>query len=140
MVIQAVLDTNIVLAAEGSSNPNSPNRDILQRWLNGEFTLLVTDDIIAEYAEKLAAMGQSPEKSAEFLSRVFVLSEAIEIGFFHLRHYPADPDDVIFLLCAINGGATHLVSYDPHLLDLRVFYDEFDICPPLKFLKDLRQR
>ncbi len=51
MAIRAVLDTNVVLAAGGSSNTNSPNREIVHRWLAGEFTLLVTDDIIAEYAE-----------------------------------------------------------------------------------------
>jgi predicted nucleic acid-binding protein len=139
MAIRAVLDTNVVLAAGGSSNTNSPNREIVHRWLAGEFTLLVTDDIIAEYAEKLASHGKSTQERVEFLSRVFLLSEAVEIRFFHLRHYPADPDDVIFLLCAINGAASHLVSYDPHLLDLRVFYDDFTICLPLDLLSALRK-
>jgi predicted nucleic acid-binding protein len=139
MAIRAVLDTNVVLAAGGSSNTNSPNREIVHRWLAGEFTLLVTDDIIAEYAEKLASHGNSTQERVEFLSRVFLLSEAVEIRFFHLRHYPADPDEVIFLLCAINGEASHLVSYDPHLLDLRVFYDDFTICLPLDLLSALRK-
>lgn len=139
MAIRAVLDTNVVLAAGGSSNTNSPNREIVHRWLAGEFTLLVTDDIIAEYAEKLASHGKSTHERVEFLSRVFLLSETVEIRFFHLRHYPADLDDVIFLLCAINGEATHLVTYDPHLLDLRVFYDDFAICLPLGLLSALRK-
>ena len=92
-----------------------------------------------EYAEKLASHGKSTQERVEFLSRVFLLSEAVEIRFFHLRHYPADLDDVIFLLCAINGEASHLVSYDPHLLDLRVFYDAFTICLPLDLLSALRK-
>jgi predicted nucleic acid-binding protein len=90
MAIRAVLDTNVVLAAGGSSNTNSPNREIVHRWLAGEITLLVTDDIIAEYAEKLASHGKSTQERIEFLSRVFLLSETVEIRFFHLRHDPAD--------------------------------------------------
>jgi putative PIN family toxin of toxin-antitoxin system len=139
MEIRAVLDTNVVLAAESSPNPNSPNREIVRRWLAGEFLLLVTDDLLAEYAEKLASLGKSPLQIEEFLSRILLLSEPVEIRFFHLRHYPSDPDDVLFLLCAINGEATHLVSYDPHLLDLRPFYEDFTICPPLGFLSVLRK-
>ena len=58
---------------------------------------------------------------------------------FHFRHYPVDGDDVMFLLCAMNGTASHLVSYDRHLLALRTFYeDELLICEPLEFLRALR--
>ena len=52
-----------------------------------------------------------------------VHAELVTVGFFHFRHYPVDPDDVKFLLCAINGRASHLVSYDNHLRSLRSFYD-----------------
>lgn len=60
MEIGAVLDTNVVLAAENSSNPDSPNREVVRRWLAGEFALLVTDDVVAEYAEKLLSIGKLP--------------------------------------------------------------------------------
>lgn len=67
--------------------------------------MLVTDDIIAEYAEKLASHRNSTQERVEFLSRVFLLSETVEIRFFHLRHYPADLDDVIFpFVCNKRGS------------------------------------
>jgi predicted nucleic acid-binding protein len=47
-------------------------------------------------------------------------------------------DDVAFLLAAINGAATHVVTYDEHLKDVSVFYPEFVACEPVAFLKDLR--
>jgi predicted nucleic acid-binding protein len=50
---RAVLDTNVVLAADRTSNPLSPNKEIISRWANGEFIWLVTDDIAGEYVEKL---------------------------------------------------------------------------------------
>jgi predicted nucleic acid-binding protein len=47
---------------------------------------------------------------------------------------------VMFLLCAINGRASHLVSYDNHLRSLRPFYEsELKICEPLEFLAECRE-
>ncbi len=63
---------------------------------------------------------------------------AVEIEFFHLRHYPSDPDDTAFLLAALNGGASHLTTYDQHLEDVGVFYPEFVTCAPIEFLGYLR--
>ncbi|CAN2039331.1 PIN domain-containing protein [Candidatus Magnetomoraceae bacterium gMMP-15] len=58
--------------------------------------------------------------------------------FFDLPLYPSDPDDIAFLLCAENGNATHIVSYDPHLKEIDRFYT-FRVCGTLKFLFELRK-
>jgi predicted nucleic acid-binding protein len=139
-MVRAVLDTNVVLAADRSSNPLSPNKDIINRWANREFSWLVTEDIAAEYAEKLLEKGNDPIEVEAFITGLFLLADHIEIRFFHFRHYPVDSDDTIFLLCAINGAATHLVSYDPHLLDVGIFYDEFVTCKPAAFLDALKKQ
>jgi len=57
----------------------------------------------------------------------------VDVSFFHLRIYPIDPDDIAFVLCAANGEATHLLTYDHHLSDLAWAYD-FTICTPAGFL------
>ena len=137
-MLRAVLDTNVVLAADRSINPLSPNKEIINRWANREFSWLVTEDIAAEYAEKLLEMGNAPVEVEAFITGLFLLADRIEIRFFHFRHYPVDSDDTIFLLCAINGAATHLVSYDKHLSDVGLFYDEFVTCTPTAFLMALR--
>ncbi|MGB6221682.1 PIN domain-containing protein [Haloferula sp.] len=133
-MLRAVLDTNVVLAADRASNPLSPNKEILSRWANREFTWLVTSDIAAEYAEKLLEKGNAPEEVEAFITGLLLVADFVDIRFFHFRHYPVDSDDTIFLLCAINGAATHLVSYDHHLLDIGIFYDEFLTCRPVEFL------
>lgn len=132
---RAVLDTNVVLAADRTSNPLSPNKEIIGRWANGEFIWLVTDDIAGEYVEKLLEKGNNTDEVEAFVTGLFLLAERVQIRFFHFRHYPVDSDDTIFLLCAINGVATHLVSYDRHLLDMGSFYDEFVTCRPTVFLE-----
>ena len=132
---RAVLDTNVVLAPDRTSNPLSPNKEIIGRWANGEFIWLVTDDIAGEYVEKLLEKGNNTDEVEAFVTGLFLLAERVQIRFFHFRHYPVDSDDTIFLLCAINGVATHLVSYDRHLLDMGSFYDEFVTCRPTVFLE-----
>jgi len=37
---RAVLDTNVVPAAYRTTHPSSPNLEVVERWLRGEFTLL----------------------------------------------------------------------------------------------------
>ncbi len=136
---RAVLDTNVVLAAQGCPHPSSPGREIMERWKAGQLMLLYSTDTLVEYAEKLLARGL-PESEVERFIRLFARhGEAVPIVFFHFRHYPVDSDDVMFLLCAMNGAASHLVSYDGHLLDLRSFYEgELTICQPLELLAVLR--
>ena len=138
-MIRAVLDTNIAVAAGKSSANSSPNREIISRWIQGQFKLLISRDIAAEYALKLRERGVDESAIVEFLKHLALLADIVEIKFFHFRHYPIDEDDIAFLLCAMNGSATHLVSYDPHLLDLDIYYPEIDIIPPIPFLPALRQ-
>ncbi|NQX02123.1 PIN domain-containing protein [bacterium] len=128
-----------MLAADLTTHPSSPNQEILSRWRGGELSWLVSEDIAAEYAEKLLERGNSLSSVKAFLEELFLLAETVEIRFFHFRHYPVDPDDTVFLLAALNGAATHLVSYDRHLLEIRHFYSEFETCGPIDFLAALRR-
>jgi len=138
-MLKAVLDTNVVLAARRSSSPHSPNTEIIVRWLHGEFTWLISDDILEEYGEKLLALGIPAADVRRFLKRLVADGEHTFIRFFHLRHYPCDADDTAFLLTALNGQASHLVTYDDDLAKVAVFYPEIVTCRPLEFLEALRR-
>jgi hypothetical protein len=61
----------------------------------------------------------------------------VGIEVFHVRRYPANSDDIAFLLCALNARATHLVSYDG---GFDPFVGEFalTVCEPMGFLRELR--
>ena len=137
MSLRAVLDTNVILASRKAQGDTSPNREIIQRWLNGEFLLLFSLDVLDEYAEKLLANGIPKESVTDLLAKLYSLGELVPIEVFHLHHYPEDSDDVCFLLCAVNGNATHLLTYDNHLLILEGFFP-FTIGRPLDFLNNLR--
>jgi putative PIN family toxin of toxin-antitoxin system len=138
--LRAVLDTNVLLAAHLSSHPASPTAEILDRWQRREFVFLHSLDTLAECAEKLLTHGIPAADVAAFIRLVARHGELVPVVFFHFRHYPVDPEDVMFLLCAINGHATHLVSYDGHLLALRPYYaGEVTICPAVEFLTECRK-
>ena len=134
---RAVLDTNVVVAAHRSESPTSPNRDLLRRWRAHEFALLFSDDVLLEYIEKLTEFIADEAVLRRFVRSLLSLGERVKIETFHLRRYPADVDDIGILLCAINGHATHLVSYDA---GFEPFIGEFGfaICEPLAFLRELR--
>lgn len=134
---RTVPDTNVIIAAQNGS-PTSPNREYFTRWKNEEFALLFSDDTTHEYIEKLIERNIREEHSIELAVTIQKLGEHTSIQYFHLANYPSDPDDVAFVLCADNGHATHLISYDMHLLILQGFYS-FKICKTVDFLSELRQ-
>jgi len=135
--IKCVPDTNVVIAFHRSANPESPNREFYRRWRMGQFVVAYSRDTVQEYARKLRERGVSTEAVARFLQVLVKLGEVVQITHFHFRKYPVDMDDVAFLLCAANGNATHLISYDAHLLELSGFHP-FQICRTVEFLQQVR--
>jgi putative PIN family toxin of toxin-antitoxin system len=135
---RAVLDTNVVLAGKRTRSLTSPNLEVLHRWSRGEFEWLYSDGILEEYSEKLLQAGVSAREILQFIYEIKNLGEEVPIKFFHTRYYPCDPDDIIFLLTALNGAASHLLTYDDDLVDVSVHYPEFITCRPVEFLAALR--
>jgi len=136
-LLRVVLDTNVYVAAVLSSSATSPTTELLRRWTDSEFVLLVADPILEEITEKLHEKGISPEQTTELVSslnqyaRIVALEEVPAV-------VAADPDDDVILACAVNGGADYLVTYDSHLLDLGEEYQGIKIVKALSFLWKLR--
>ncbi len=138
---RCVSDTNVLLAAERSSSDQSPCVEIFHRWINDDFTLLVSTDTLVEYIEKLHFFQIDEKRITQIVNLILQRAEFVPTTTYHLRYYPADSDDIAFLLCAMNGAASHLVSYDAHLLEIagRTEQDySFKTCQPLDFLRDVR--
>lgn len=118
-------DTNVMIASR-SSKRTSPNRELFTRWQNNEFIILFSDDTLREYIKKLNAHQVERKTIEQLITAILELGEHTHIESFHLTQYPDDPDDIAFMLCTVNGQATHLVTYDRHLLDMdRFFYSRF---------------
>ena len=136
--LRAVADTNILLASEMRPGATSPNKEYFARWKADEFTVLFSQDTLLEYIKKLRTAGL-PEKRIEiFLGALMAIGVEVFVEYYHLPTYPVDADDIAFLLCAENGQATHLVTYDRPLLDVDPYFS-FKICATTDFLADLRR-
>ena len=137
--LRAVFDTNVIIAALLSKNPSSPTSELLQRWGKGEFALLYCEDLQAEYEEKFFSRNIPLEVQVAFLESLLVFGEHIELSRNQIHpRVPADPDDDIVIACAIAGQATHLVTYDSHLLNLGEMYQGVAIVDGLRFLYAVR--
>lgn len=139
VALRAVLDTNVIVAALKSKNPKSPTIELLDRWSAGEFKLIYCDDLLVEYQEKLIDRNVPLESRATFLETL------IRLGGWHklspeqiMPVVSEDPDDDMVVACAIVGRATHLVTYDLHLLNLGPTYQGINILDGLHFLYAVR--
>jgi len=135
---KVVPDTNVFVAAEKSKHAASPNREFVNRWKNNEFEVLYSEDTLLEYISKLKEKGIDETTVRKLIQALFELARKVGIDFYHLPHYPVDSDDIAFLLCAENGQATHIVSYDRHLKEINFLYS-FRVCDTLEFLNELRK-
>ena len=137
--LRAVLDSNVLVAAGRSKSPDSPNREVIQLWRRGVLAALYSDDTLVEYARMLRNRGVPKAEAIAILAMIMSLGIVVTINFFHLPKYPVDSDDIAFLLCAWNGLASHLISYDSELLGLSDEYrSHFAICKPIEFLQTVR--
>ena len=136
--LRVVLDTNVFVSAFLSRNPTSPTQELIQRWLNDEFTLLICDALVDEVIEKLAEREIDPERIIELVQLLDRLAEWVDVPIEAvLRVVQADPDDDVILACASLGRADYLVTYDPHF-DLLAEVQSFKITKALPFLRTLR--
>lgn len=118
-MIRAVLDTNVLVAAILS--PHGAPAEILGRWRDGEFEIVVSSKLLAELGAVLArpsiAARVPIEEAEEILS---VLAE----GAVHRedrdpdRPWSRDPKDDFLIELAAVSGAHVLVTGDRDLLEI----------------------
>ena len=122
MAMRIVLDTNCLLMA--ISNRNRFHR-VWQAFVNGKYTLCVTNEIIEEYVE---VIGRNiSERAAEAVVYIIMTrSNVLHIDpHFRFGLIETDPDDNKFVDCAIASNAKYIVTQDHH----------FDILKTIAFPK-----
>ncbi len=103
-----VLDTNVLLV---SISNRSRLHWVFQGLINGHFTLCVTTDILAEYAEIIDQhMGVLASESV--LGVIENLPNVDLITTYYKFHLLKDEDDNKFVDCAIAANAHFIVSHD----------------------------
>lgn len=118
-MIKAVLDTNVVISAIIFGG--KPRR-VLNLAIEGKISLFFSEPIFEEIREILG--GRKFRFTALQLSAVERELEAISDTVYPdkgIKIVKDDPDDDIFIECALAADADYIVSGDKHLLDLKSY-------------------
>lgn len=114
-----VLDTNVLISGIFFTGP--PHR-ILQAWRDERVQLVVCPEILAEYRQVAVRLGRK-YKGVDILHLIDLVTVRSEI----IRALPLpkpvcqDPNDDMFLACALAGKTQTVVSGDRHLLSVSGF-------------------
>lgn len=109
--MKIVLDTNVLLV---SISPTARDYWVFKKFIDEEYTLCVTTDILDEYAEIIEE--HTDVETANFV--LTIIKNAVNVEYvtkyFYWNFIYADPDDDKFVDCAIACNATYIVSHDKH--------------------------
>lgn len=122
---RAVLDANILIA--GSLSPKGKASSLIERWIEGDFQLVISPSILAEYYDVATQerikkhFGPTEEKIKKFLNLLMQASLMTQDRY-HVEWLETDPSDNKFLACALEANADYIVSLDNHLLEIKHFH------------------
>lgn len=118
--VTVVFDTNVLVSALGFGG--TPLDALLSAITDRETTIAATDETLDELSRVLAydRLPITPADRTTFLS---ILEREVDLvrPTASVDAIERDPDDNVFLECAVAADADYLVSGDDHLLELGTF-------------------
>ena len=126
-MIQIVLDTNVIISA--IVNPDRSPGKILELVFDQEVSLCLSPPMIAEIRRVLRypkivnlikQKGRTVELEEEQIDKIVEIAR-VTTGQVTIKPIATDPDDDMFLECAIEANADYIISGDKHLKDLGNF-------------------
>jgi len=130
-----VLDTNCLLVCLATESEFHP---VWTAFLNEEFRLCVSNEIMTEY-EEILAEKISPA-FADTITHVILNSENVVLVHpaFRFNLISIDPDDNKFVDCAIVANADYIVSQDTHFNVLKkIDFPKINVIRIEEFVKEL---
>jgi putative PIN family toxin of toxin-antitoxin system len=114
--VKVVLDSNVFLV---SIPRKSEFRLIFDGLINKEFELVLSTDILNEYAELIETKANKEVASHIMEMLLYLENVTLQDIYFKWNLIEADPDDNKFVDVAIASGADFLVTEDRHFQALR---------------------
>lgn len=106
-----VLDTNCLLMSLSRRSVYYP---IWRDFVEGKYTLCITNEILAEY-EEILTQKVGPEIASNVITAILDLpnTKMVQV-YYHLHLITADPDDNKFVDSAFKANARYIVTEDHH--------------------------
>ncbi len=111
-----VIDTNCLLA---SIPPRSPYYALYRGFLSEQFTWVVSNEILTEYAEKLT--DKYSKKTADLVLTILTVAPntLFQEAYFKWQLIEKDHDDDKFVDVAVAAGADYIITNDTHFAVLK---------------------
>ena len=135
-MMNIVLYTNCLLMSLSRRSPYYP---VWRDFVNGKYTLCISNEILAEYEEILTEKVGS-EIASNVINAILDLpnTRMVQI-YYHLHLIVADPDDDKFVDCAFKANARYIVTQDHHYDILKqTAFPHIDVVDIDEFKKVLR--
>lgn len=132
---KVVLDTNIFVAGYLSKTKLGYPSQILDLWHNGEFTLVMSPQILEEIVAKLLEKGIAEDLLVDLVFTIGQIALHIPGAYETCKLNNIDPDDNKFLAAALESGAEFIVSYDAKSLLPMKHYHGTQILIPELFIR-----
>ncbi len=129
--MKIILDTNVLISGIFFSGPPS---QILKAWQKGKIQIAISKEILSEYhrvAEELSKKFPSVDIS-QILELFTVHAEMVNTQELEVL-VCEDPDDNMFISCALGSKSKIIVSGDKHLLKISG-YQEIEVLKPRVFI------
>jgi len=117
--MRVILDTNVLMSGIFFGGP--PEK-IINAWLDGQITFVVSPEIIDEYRRVAVRLGEKhPRVKIESLLALALGSAEVVAAEALPGQVCTDPDDDKFIACAISAGVVVVVSGDSALKTIGEF-------------------
>jgi putative PIN family toxin of toxin-antitoxin system len=135
-MMNIVLDTNCLLMSLSRRSQYYP---IWRDFVDGKYTLCISNDILAEY-EEILTQKVGPQIASNIIKALLDLpnTKMVQV-YYHLHLITADPDDDKFVDCAFKANAKYIVTQDHHYDVLRnIPFPKIEVVDIDEFLSILR--
>lgn len=122
--LKAVIDTNLFVS--GLFSRDSVSAKLQNHWINLDFTLVTSIDIIKEvnrvlHYPRIQERFNPKDETIKRFFRLIFRKAVITKDIYQTDRLADDPTDNKFLACALEGRADYIVSRDPHLRNIKHF-------------------
>ncbi len=123
-ILRAVIDTSVMISVAFAKEGVAKN---LKNLIADDAFILVTSKAILkelyevlQYPRIIERFKPSKEDITEFIGMI-IEHALITKGAYSIEGITEDPEDDMFIACALEGNADYIVSRDPHLRNIKHF-------------------
>ena len=131
--MKVIVDTNaFVSGIIWSGKP----AQIVSKWRSGEFELILSEELLAEYVEVIERLSKEPQLGSHWQDTL--IKKATFVSVTQTVDVCRDPDDNFILALGLASRADYLITGDKDILTISDF--PIRIVSPATFLQEIAQK